>query len=538
MSLDAVGTGGQAGTSSRIENYVGFPNGISGDELDVARRDPGAATRRAAERAVRGRRPAGRARASTSWSSPTGARSRAAAVIVASGARYQRLAVDDLERFEGAGVYYAATDLEARHLRRRRRRRRRWRQLGGPGRDLPRAAGLRRLDRDPRRRPREEHVALPHRADRGRPADRRCSRRTEVRALAGDAHLEHGHARAHADGRARTVACAGLFCFIGADPATEWLARAVALDAGGFVLTDRSLPDAVRWTTAHVPRARAAAVRDVGAGRVRRRRRAARLAQARGGGGRRGIERRAFGPRAPRRRRSDVEAFFDRFGKPPRVGVPPQRPAGPALRVGPVPRAHHRHGTEVGSASRDGARCTPTTPPGASSSPRTVVPTARRDGCSTCRPRPRCTSRSVTSSTTEPRALVTPDDDDYARLWQLVNVGRIGNRYDGSRDKARATKAPMCRASIRWLRQRRGPWPRRTPLAQPPVRRRRQAVRWRERRANSSSMCAHPIWRSRVRNRLTCRLGQQRRDRPPAATSRWRPSPRWQSLGEPDTPPG
>ena len=40
------------------------------------------------------------------------------AVIVASGARYQRLAVDDLERFEGAGVYYAATDLEARDLHR------------------------------------------------------------------------------------------------------------------------------------------------------------------------------------------------------------------------------------------------------------------------------------------------------------------------------------------------------------------------------------------------------------------------------------
>ena len=50
--------GGQAGASSRIENYVGFPNGISGEDLDRARRDPGAAARRPPQRAVRGRRPA------------------------------------------------------------------------------------------------------------------------------------------------------------------------------------------------------------------------------------------------------------------------------------------------------------------------------------------------------------------------------------------------------------------------------------------------------------------------------------------------
>ena len=79
-----------------------------------ARRDPGAAARRPAERAVRGRGPAGRSTGST-WSCwPTGARSRPRRSIIASGARYQRLAVAGLERFEGAGVYYAATDLEAR----------------------------------------------------------------------------------------------------------------------------------------------------------------------------------------------------------------------------------------------------------------------------------------------------------------------------------------------------------------------------------------------------------------------------------------
>ena len=48
-----------------------------------------------------------------------------------------------------------------------------------------------------------------------------------------------------ATGEYRTVRCAGLFCFIGADPATGWLGDAVALDASGFVLTDRSLPDPI-----------------------------------------------------------------------------------------------------------------------------------------------------------------------------------------------------------------------------------------------------------------------------------------------------
>ena len=115
------------------------------------RRDPGAAARRAAQRAVRSRRPAQRETGSTWSCSADGSEIPCRTVIVASGARYQRLAVDDLERFEGAGVYYAATDLEARIC------------SGvdvivvgggnsaGSGRDLSRAAGQPRLDRDPRR---------------------------------------------------------------------------------------------------------------------------------------------------------------------------------------------------------------------------------------------------------------------------------------------------------------------------------------------------------------------------------------------------
>jgi thioredoxin reductase (NADPH) len=66
---------------------------------------------------------------------------------------------------------------------------------------------------------------------------------TEVRELAGDSHLEQVTIEHTATGERRTVPCSGLFCFIGAIPATAWLGETVALDDNGFVLTDRSLPE-------------------------------------------------------------------------------------------------------------------------------------------------------------------------------------------------------------------------------------------------------------------------------------------------------
>ena len=64
---------------------------------------------------------------------------------------------------------------------------------------------------------------------------------TEVRALAGEGHLEQVTLEHTPTGTTRTVACGGLFCFIGAEPATSWLNDSVALDSHGFVLTDRDL---------------------------------------------------------------------------------------------------------------------------------------------------------------------------------------------------------------------------------------------------------------------------------------------------------
>jgi thioredoxin reductase (NADPH) len=239
VSLDAVTIGGQAGSSSRIENYAGFPNGISGEDL----------TGRAAVQAMRlGARlnaPCEVASLRTEAGFHVivlgdGSEIPARAAIVASGARYRRLAVEDLERFEGAGVYYAATDLEARVcdgssvL-----------VIGG-GNSAGQAAlylaqnncavtiAIRRDDLT-------ESMSryLIARID----ADPKIQLLTgvEVDALAGESRLEEVTLRDVGGERRRTVPCAGLFCFIGASPATGWLGEGVLLDEDGFVLTDRQL---------------------------------------------------------------------------------------------------------------------------------------------------------------------------------------------------------------------------------------------------------------------------------------------------------
>jgi thioredoxin reductase (NADPH) len=241
VSLDAVTIGGQAGTSSRIENYAGFPNGISGGDL----------TARAAVQAMRlGARlnaPCEVAGLKVEASFHVvvlkdGSEIPTRAVIVASGARYRRLAVDNLERFEGAGVYYVATDLEARvcdgtsvivigggnsagqaalYLAQSRCRV----TIAIRRQDLAQSMSqylIERIEADPR-------IELITGA--------------EVTGLQGEDHLEQVTLERLATGEQKTVSCSGLFCFIGARPATAWLGDRVLLDPDGFVLTDRQLPE-------------------------------------------------------------------------------------------------------------------------------------------------------------------------------------------------------------------------------------------------------------------------------------------------------
>jgi thioredoxin reductase (NADPH) len=243
VSLDAVASGGQAGTSTRIENYVGFPNGISGGDL-------------AAKAAIQAQRLGARLNAPCEVAAlrvehgfhvvalADGSEIPCRAVIVASGARYRRLSVDDLERFEGNGVYYAATDLEARVCVGRSV------LVVGGGNSAGQAAvylaqqgcAVSLVVRRP-----DLSATMSRYLIERIEADPRITllTGTEVRALAGGEHLEQTTVEHTPSRERRTVGCAGLFCFIGAEPASGWLGDAVALDDHGFVLTDRSLPDTV-----------------------------------------------------------------------------------------------------------------------------------------------------------------------------------------------------------------------------------------------------------------------------------------------------
>ena len=244
VSLDAVGTGGQAGASSRIENYVGFPNGVSGGDLTakaaIQAQRLGAWLANPCE--VSGLRlEQGFHVVELADDSEIPCR----AVIVATGARYQRLAIDDLERFEGAGLYYAATDLEARLCE------------GsdvlviGGGNSAGQAA-IYLAQQGSRvslaiRRPDLTATMSRYLIDRIDADDRiELLGSTEVRALEGDSHLSSVTVEHTPTGQRRRMVCPALFCFIGAEPATAWLGETVVLDDHGFIPTDRALaPEAL-----------------------------------------------------------------------------------------------------------------------------------------------------------------------------------------------------------------------------------------------------------------------------------------------------
>jgi thioredoxin reductase (NADPH) len=233
--IDAVAIGGQASTSARIENYPGFPAGISGTDL----------TERAALQAKRFGAGSAVPITATGIASDEGEHVvaldggdhlRGRTVVLATGARYRRLAVDRLADFEGAGVFYAATEVEAQACQ------------GDPvvvvgGANSAGQAAVFLASRGC-------HVDL---VVRGRDLGARMSRylvdqveahpviavhlAANVRELHGDASLE----AVTIDGDAGRIDARALFVFIGADPCTDWLAGALATDEHGFLVTGHDL---------------------------------------------------------------------------------------------------------------------------------------------------------------------------------------------------------------------------------------------------------------------------------------------------------
>lgn len=239
IAFEANAAGGQAGTSSRIENYLGFPTGISGAELtrNALLQAQKFGARVSVPENVTGLRLEGGQRVLVLES---GAEVHARCVLVASGVEYGRLDVPRFSEFEGAGIYYAATEMEARMCRDAEV------VVVGAGNSAGQAIVY--LSRIAKR----VNVVLRG-ADLGKSMSRYLVDRVEcipnvvihrvcnVTALEGNGHLS-GLTLKYGDGREETIQTSALFLFIGAAPHTGWLRGCVQLDAKGFVLTGEGIP--------------------------------------------------------------------------------------------------------------------------------------------------------------------------------------------------------------------------------------------------------------------------------------------------------
>ena len=239
LALESVALGGQAGTSSRIENYLGFPAGLSGFELAsraLVQADKFGAQTAVPQEAVSLKREDGYYRIELSEGGEVAARS----VIAATGARYRRLDIPRLERFEGVSIHYAATEAEAQRCEGEEV------VVVGGGNSAGQAA-VYLAGRTPR-------VYLLIRGDDLSKSmsryllDRIRSARnvellanTQIRDLLGEDRLDGVVVEDNRSGARRTLGARALFAFIGAEANTSWLEGAVELDERGFVLTGREL---------------------------------------------------------------------------------------------------------------------------------------------------------------------------------------------------------------------------------------------------------------------------------------------------------
>jgi thioredoxin reductase (NADPH) len=241
LALESVALGGQAGTSSRIENYPGFPAGLSGFELAsriLVQADKFGARTAVPREAIGLRREEGYYLIGFSEGGEVAARS----VIVASGARYRRLKVPRLEAFEGEGVHYAATEAEAQRCEGEEV------AVVGGGNSAGQAAlflatRTRRvylLIRGDDLSKSMSSYLIERITDAG---DVELLANTEVRELLGEDRLEGVVVEDNRSGARRALGARALFAFIGAEANTGWLEGAVDLDERGFILTGTELND-------------------------------------------------------------------------------------------------------------------------------------------------------------------------------------------------------------------------------------------------------------------------------------------------------
>jgi thioredoxin reductase (NADPH) len=234
LVAEAWAPGGQAGTSTRIENYLGFPTGISGAELtrkatlQARRFDAVLSSFHRVVELARGAE--GLVRVDLDDGQHTLART----VLVATGARWRELAADNVERFTGAGVYHAAMATDAE----------RYRGedvivVGGGNSAGQAAAHLSRAARSVRVVVRGDGLAATMSSYLLERIESRSNieiiLQTEISAVDGNGRLEHADLRSRRDGSIERIPVAAVFVMIGADPCTEAVRLMLDLDEAGYI---------------------------------------------------------------------------------------------------------------------------------------------------------------------------------------------------------------------------------------------------------------------------------------------------------------
>jgi thioredoxin reductase (NADPH) len=239
LVLETNSPGGQAGSSSKIENYLGFPTGISGQELaaraytQAQKFGAQVVIAEGARRLICDRKP-------YAIEMDNGVRVPARAVVIATGVEYRKLSLENLSRFEGAGVYYGATFVEAQlcggeevivvgggnsagqaavFLAQTASRVHLLIRSGSVAQTMSRYL-IRRIEETP------TIVLRPH---------------TEIVSLEGGDHLECVRWRNNQTGQIEAHKISHVFLMTGAVPNTGWLEGCLALDAKGFIQTGRAL---------------------------------------------------------------------------------------------------------------------------------------------------------------------------------------------------------------------------------------------------------------------------------------------------------
>jgi len=254
LVIEIAAPGGQAGSSSKIENYLGFPTGVSGQELAtraITQAEKFGAKMMLAHGVARldcDRRP-------YKVVLDNGIRLAARSIVISTGAQYNKPRIPNLEKFEGQGIYYGATYMESQLCEQEDI------VVVGGGNSAGQAAVFL-----------SQTASKVHMLVRSGQLSDTMSRyliqrieenpaielhfKTEIVDLEGVAHLERVTWRSNASGETSTSEIRHVFIMAGASPRTNWLSGCLALDNKGFILTGRDLDAATEtpvWPLARPP---------------------------------------------------------------------------------------------------------------------------------------------------------------------------------------------------------------------------------------------------------------------------------------------